>query len=192
MAPSSLLLRASSHVHVYSSHLRKPCPSLRQSCSGSRGHTLRALLVVASPGRGWRGWPVGPLLGAQGGGRVAAHIELPLCRFPVSATASSPRPASGPSTRRPGARRCSRSPSSSRWTSPTARAGRPRRRTASTPSRSRFCQVSCWPRARAPATAQAYPAVSPRPEPPLQEGRGDHSDAAAEHTRPALHPALVR
>lgn len=40
--------------------------------------------------------------------------------------------------------------------------------------------------------AQAYPAVSPRPEPPLQEGRGDHSDTATEHTRPALHPAPVR
>lgn len=34
--------------------------------------------------------------------------------------------------------------------------------------------------------------VSPRPEPPLQEGRGDHSGPAAEHTRAALCPALVR
>lgn len=80
--------------------------------------------------------------GMRWGGWVRAHAPLPPCRSPASVTASSRRPASGLSTRPRAAQQCSRSRSSSKWTSRTLRAGRHRRRTASTPSRSRFCQVS--------------------------------------------------
>lgn len=46
--------------------------------------------------------------------------------------------------------------------------------------------------APAPSALPLTRPVSPRPEPPLQEGCGDHSGPAAEHTRAALCPALVR
>ena len=145
-----------------------------------------------------RHWCLGA--GAGGGGSMRGSRAHAACahRSPASATASSPRRASGPSTRRRGARPCSRSRSSSRWTSHTRRVELRRRRMAFTRSRSRSCLVSCWggpgprPGAGSPPALPLTCPVSPRPEPPLQEGRGDHSGPAAEHTRAALCPALVR
>lgn len=75
-------------------------------------------------------------------GRLRSCPTCTHCRYPASATALSPRQASGPNTRQQGVRQCSRSQSSSRWISPTLRVERPRRRMVSTQSHSLCCQVS--------------------------------------------------
>lgn len=114
------------------------CPPARSSST---------LLPRPQPAPKPRGRGPGPACGGCGGaGGGPAHPRRPPARrSPASATASSPRRASGRSIRRRGARPCSRSRSNSKWTSPTPRAGRRTRRTASTPSHSRSCQVSRGP-----------------------------------------------
>lgn len=127
-------------------------------------------------GRGSRPGSPGGVKGRALGGGAAGRTQHSRCppprRSPASATASSRRRASGLSIRRRGARLCSRSQSSSRWTSPTRRAGRHRRRTAFTPSRSRSCQVSHGPRAWAPGYGPVLGMTPCLPQAPAAASRG--------------------
>lgn len=94
------------------------------------------LVLLMPPLQEVRSGLVGP------SGRLLSHPACIHCRSLASATALSPRQASGLNTRPQGAQQCSRSRSSSRWTSPTLRVERPRRRMASTQSHSLYSQVS--------------------------------------------------
>lgn len=141
----------------------------------------------------------GPGGGQLHKGRPHSHTAC-AHRSPASATAPSPRRASGRGVAT-GARPQFQKPVKFQVDITYTEGGAAQKENPSTRlSRSRPCRVSRWGGAwgrpggglERPAPGPLTRPVSPRPEPPLQEGCGDHSGPAAEHTRAALCPALVR